>query len=77
MKIEFNQPKEIVIVEEVKRTTNEINIISYIDYPERKIVKVVTSELGEIILWEGEAYDIIGQWTDTDVINKLRELYGE
>jgi hypothetical protein len=26
-------------------------------------------------LWEGADYDTIGQWTDTDVTNKLLSLY--
>ena len=30
--------------------------------------------IGIVALWQGEEYDAIGQWTDTDVINKLKSL---
>lgn len=46
-----------------------------IDNPNKKILYAHTLEVGRIILWEGAAYDAIGQWTDNDVTNKLKELY--
>jgi hypothetical protein len=46
-----------------------------IDNPTKKIIYAHTLEVGRIILWEGAAYDAIGQWTDNDVTNKLKELY--
>jgi hypothetical protein len=41
-----------------------------------KLVRCFVEELEQpITLWEGSAYDAIGQWTDTDVTNRLNELY--
>lgn len=28
-----------------------------------------------VILWEGKAYDEIGQWTDNDVSDRLKEIF--
>jgi hypothetical protein len=75
MKIIFETPKEIVIVKELKRTITELIIDEVIDNSSRKEVKAYTKEVGILVLWSGEAYDAIGQWTDTDVINRVNELY--
>jgi len=75
MEITFNPAKDITVVAEMKRTIDKINIIEVIDAPERKTVIAMTQELGRIILWEGEAYNTIGQWTDTDVVNRINEIY--
>jgi len=75
MTITFTTPKELVLVKEQKRTISKITINEVVDNSERKIVLAYTLELGVITLWEGDAYDAIGQWTDTDVINKINELY--
>jgi len=74
MKITFETPKEIVIVKELKRTFEEVTIEEVVDNPERKVVRAFTRELGQLVLWEGEAYDAIGQWTDTDVQARVLEL---
>jgi hypothetical protein len=74
MKITFETPKEIVIVKELKRTFEEVTIEEVTDNAERKVVRAFTRELGQLVLWEGEAYDAIGQWTDADVQARVLEL---
>ncbi len=74
MKITFETQKEVVVVKEVKLILNEINIQEVKDIPSQKRVEAYTRELGIITLWEGETYDAIGQWTDDDVINKIKSL---
>jgi uncharacterized protein (DUF2164 family) len=74
MKITLEKEKEVVLVKEVKRTITEITVTELKDFPEQKKVEAHTKEFGVVTLWEGEAYDAIGQWTDTDVINKLKSL---
>jgi len=68
-------PKAVTIGTETVKTITAITVEREIDDSVNKKVAVVTAELGYIILWEGTAYDSIGQWTDTDVENKLRTLY--
>ena len=75
MKITFNSPKEVVLVKEIKKTLSEITVIEMVDNPENKTVTAFIQELGPVTIWEGAAYDAIGQWTDEDVINKINELY--
>jgi len=75
MKITFETPKEIVVVQELKRTIEELTIEEIVDNNSRKEVKAYTKELGILVLWAGAAYDAIGQWTDADVIARVEELY--
>ena len=75
MKVVLDNPKEIVLVPERKRTITEFNVIEMVDNPMRKIVEVATEEVGRIILWKDADYDAAGQWTDADVANKLKQLY--
>ena len=74
MKITLDTEKEIVLVKEIKTTITEIKVLELKDLPEQKRVEAITHELGLVVLWQGEEYDAIGQWTDTDVINKLKSL---
>lgn len=75
MQVLFNAPKDIVTIPEQKVTTQVLNVDLIVDFPESKKVQAQTKEIGVITLWEGAAYDAIGQWTDTDVINRINELY--
>ena len=55
---------------------DKIEVYQMIDSPLRKTVWAHCSNHPKrILLWEGVAYDAIGQWTDTDVINRILELY--
>jgi len=75
MEITFASPKEIVVIPQQKQIVDKITIFSIHDYPEKKLVQANSREIGVILLWQGESYDAIGQWTDTDVINRINELY--
>lgn len=75
MKIELNKATEVVVVTEKKISVEEITINEITDLPIRKMVVAKTKEVGQVILWRDAEYDAIGQWTDTDVINKINELY--
>jgi hypothetical protein len=71
MKITLNNPKEIkapVII-------SEVTVERIIDLPQQRIVRVFISELNApLILWEGDAYDQIGQWTDLQAEARILEL---
>lgn len=75
MKIKFEASKEVIVVKEIKRTINELTIEEIVDNNSRKEVKAYTEELGIVTLWSGDAYDAIGQWTDADVVARVKELY--
>lgn len=75
MEIQLSQPTDVVIVKERKTTIEKITVLEILDNPNKKTVIAKTVELGAIVLWKDADYDAIGQWTDTDVINKINELY--
>jgi hypothetical protein len=52
-------------ITKIEDLPNERKVIVYTDHPEAK----------SILLWEEDAYDAIGQWIDTDVENRLKEIY--
>lgn len=76
MEIQFSEPKDIVIIQERTKTIEKITVLELSDFPGRKQVMAKTLELGLITLWKDAEYDAIGQWTDTDVQNRIVELYG-
>lgn len=68
MEVTFNNPKNPQIT--------SLTVKRLVDKPEKKtVVAVVKEQKGKISLWEGAAYDAIGQWTDSDVVARLNELY--
>jgi hypothetical protein len=76
MEINLNSPYEAVIIERRTKTVEKLTVRSIVDFPGERRVSAQIKELGEpVILWSGDAYDAIGQWTDTDVQNRLNELY--
>ncbi len=67
IKNQFN--KDLVIKE-------NIIVDRVVDRPNDKVVRVFIKDINTpFILWEKEDYDNIGQWTDQDVISKLKEKF--
>lgn len=70
-------PNEVVLKEipatQIKAT--QIKIKQIVDESENKKVIAFTDKAGKIVLWEGAAYDAIGQWTDSDVQARIIELF--
>lgn len=64
----------LVVTVEKSGKTQKINIIAMTDNPADKTVMAFAEPTGIIKLWEGAAYDAIGQWTNADVIAKVTEL---
>lgn len=76
MEITLQTPQTIVIKPEETKTLEKLTVMRMVDLPNEKKVRVFIKELREpITLWEGDEYDAIGQWTDSDVQTKLTELY--
>lgn len=75
MEIQLSNPKDVVIVKEQKKTIEKVTVLEIVDLPSKKQVIAKTQELGSVMLWKDAEYDAIGQWTDTDIENKINELY--
>jgi hypothetical protein len=57
-------------------TGSAIEITRFEDDPVNKRVVAMTKGVpGMIVLWEGTAYDTIGDWTTANVVTRLHELY--
>jgi len=53
-----------------------IRVLEISDNAEQRVVRVITDlPIGIITIWEGDDYDLIGQWTDDDVIKRLKEMF--
>ena len=76
MNITLTNPKKVVLQEEKSKTISSLTVSRVVDLPKQKMVRVFVEELDEpVVLWEGAAYDAIGQWTDSDVVARLTALY--
>jgi len=76
MKIEITNPKTMVVVTEQTKTFDTLTIRRMVDLPEQKKVIVHIDEVNEpVLLWEGNGYDAIVDWTNADVIAKLNQIY--
>ena len=76
MVITLKTPKEIVVVPEQKKSITTLTIERVVDNPTQKFVRVFFKELNEpTVLWEGDAYDKAGQWSDTDVQARIAVLF--
>ena len=76
MPISLNNPLNILLQPEKTKTITTLTITRVVDIPIQKVVRCFIEELEQpVVLWEGSAYDSIGQWTDSDVNTRLNELY--
>jgi len=75
MEITLSKPKEIVVFAERKKTITKLEITEVVDNFKMKTIIAKTNEFGSVILWKDADYITIGQWTDTDVINKIKSIY--
>lgn len=75
MEVNLSKATDIVVVMERKVSVEKLTITELIDLPSQKMVVVKTEEVGQIVIWKDADYDAIGQWTDADVANRIKELY--
>jgi len=74
LEVDLGQEVNVVTRPVETRTVETVTIERMVDIPADKRVLVYTNEIGELVLWEGADYDAIGQWTDQDVINRVKAL---
>lgn len=76
MTITFDSPKRIPdIYSGADTPLSSITINQIVDLYEYKQVIAYCKEYKRILLWGGDDYDAIGQWTDADVVNRINQLY--
>lgn len=76
LEINLGNAKDIILRPEEKISITKFRVNRMVDLPNEKIVRIFVDELNDpIVLWEGDAYDQIGNWTENDVDARLKELY--
>jgi hypothetical protein len=74
--VELPQPKTVKALGNKNVEITKIEIFEMIDNPVKKEVWVsCRNHPTRILLWKGEAYDEVGQWTNDDVVSRVLELY--
>ena len=79
MEIILPEPKEIIIREAEKVTTDKILVNEFTDTGSSVSALITIEDVAEnqnkrLILWDGQAYLDAGQYTDEDIINRIKEL---
>lgn len=75
IKVTLNTPYTKIIQAEKSKYISDVTVTGMYDDPINKRVTVNTENQGRLILWEGNEYDNIGQWTDQDVIDRINEMF--
>jgi hypothetical protein len=74
--VELPQPKTVKALGNKDVEITKISIFEMIDNPVKKEVWVsCRNHPTRILLWKGDAYDAIGEWTTQNVIDRVLELY--
>jgi len=72
--ITLNTPLTFILQPEVKIELTNIEIQRIIDNPNEKFVRAFINGISDIILWEGNEYDAIGNWTQEQAEARIIEL---
>jgi len=78
--INLNSTQTIILVEQVSTSTNTVSIDSVIDDGQTVIANLsfgISNSNKQLTLWSGVDYTNIGQWTDTDVNNRVTQLLSQ
>ena len=74
--VNFDGERTLKTIPSIDIVRTSLTVIRFADYPiEKKVVAHCTDFIGDLVLWEGEAYDAIGDWTNQNVIDRIKELY--
>lgn len=69
--------KEVIVQKEIKVEITEVTLINVEDNGSSVTANFKRNDLcvlKPLVLWEGESYIEIGNWTDEDVENRIKEL---
>ncbi len=75
LSVALDGPKVIKEIPAYQVSLSSIDIEYFVDSPSEKIVEAYAKRIGKIVLWEGDAYDAIGDWTNADVEAKIKDIY--
>jgi len=73
--VSLESPKVVKEVPAYQVSLSQIEIEYFVDSPAEKVVEAYVKRIGKVVLWEGAAYDAIGDWTNADVEARIKEIY--
>lgn len=74
--IDLGGQKVVKKLGDLEIKSDKIKIRQFIDSPvDKTVVALTMGAPSKILLWEGADYDAIGQWTETDVANRVIALF--
>jgi hypothetical protein len=78
IKIELPVPKKVKALGNKDVTITAIEIYEIRDRNvEKKVTAMCRNHPTQLVLWQGDAYDAIGQWTNDDVVARVAQLAAE
>lgn len=76
MRVDLETKKTITLVPAQTKDFVYLTVNRVVDVSDEKRVYVVIDELpNNVDLWTGNEYDSIGQWTDIDVVNRIKQIF--
>jgi hypothetical protein len=73
--IELETEKNVTAIQEVICVTDKIYISNITDTGQLVLANINVKEYNiSLVLWDGDDYISIGQWTDEQAENKIKEL---
>ena len=75
MAVSLGSTQNVVVTPAKTISLSEVNVNRWSDNPSTKKVTAFIKELNNpVVLWEGEAYDTIGDWTTAQANARLVEI---
>jgi len=73
IRVPFSAKISVTVVKEVNKELNEVTINRIIDIPSELKLIVRTKEVGNVIVAEGDAYTLMGDWTRAQVYYMINQ----
>ena len=75
MAVSLGATKNVTVRQAESITLSEVTVLRWVDRPSDKVVLAFVQEINNpITLWEGSAYDLIGDWTEAQANTRLAEV---
>lgn len=72
MAVSLGTTKNVVVRPAESVSVSELNVLRWIDRPSDKVVLAFVKEINNpVVLWEGDAYDAAGDWTQAQAEARL------
>lgn len=75
MALSLGTTKNVTVRPAETTSLTEVTVLRWVDRPSDKVVVAFVKELANpIVLWEGDAYDSAGDWTEAQASTRLIQV---